>query len=117
MVERQPPGDADQPRPEALAVAQPAEIPISPHQSFLGDVLGIFAIVEHPQRHAEGEPGRLLQPPDEFALQRVVRGHCRFRTVAEECFHCRSTMQDAARGVLVQSRSHCGHVRAGGPHS
>jgi len=74
-IDRQPPRQPDQPRAEAIAVAQLTEVAMRLDERFLGDVFGILAMVQHAVGDAKRESGRFNQARFELPLEPFVHAH------------------------------------------
>jgi hypothetical protein len=75
VIEREAPGDANQPGAKTIAIAKLAESLVRAHARVLRHVLRILAVPEHRVGDAEREPRALGEPSLEFALERVVHGY------------------------------------------
>jgi hypothetical protein len=72
MVDRKPPGHADEPGAEALSISKLPEPPMGPDECLLRDVLRILAMAKDRERDAECQRRRLGQPALELAFELIV---------------------------------------------
>ncbi len=75
-VEREAPGDPNEPRPKAAAIAQTMEVTVGLDEGVLRHIFGILPMAQHGERDAESEPRGLSQLRLELSLEVCIHWDC-----------------------------------------